>query len=82
MGRSRAPRTDDPLQGVLVPTARVPATVAKLPSHLQEVHADLASQLPVIDRGGGTHHELPRMRTNRDYRGYIRKRLAAWMRSK
>jgi phospholipase C len=77
-----SPRTDDPLQGAMVPTATVPATVAKLPSHLQEVHADLASQLPVIDRAGGTHHELPRMRTNKDYRGYIRQRLAAWMRSK
>ena len=76
------PRTDDPLQGVSVPTATTPAAIAKSPSHLQEVYAELASQLPVIDRAGGTHHEMPPLRTNKDYRTYIRKRLAAWMRSK
>jgi phospholipase C len=76
------PRTDDPLQGVSVPTAMTPAGIAKLPSHLQEVHAALASRLPVIDRAGGTHHTMPLLRTNKDYRNYIRKRLAAWMRSR
>ncbi len=77
-----APRTDDPLQGVAVPTATVPASIARSPSHLQEVYADLASRLPILDRAGGTHHDMPRMRTNADYRKYIRQRLAAWMRSK
>ncbi|MGB6310915.1 MAG: alkaline phosphatase family protein [Steroidobacteraceae bacterium] len=76
------PRTDDPLQGVVVPTAKLPASIASRPSHLQEVHAQLASQLPVVDRTGRTHAELPRLHTNKDYRQYIRKRLAAWLRGR
>jgi phospholipase C len=76
------PRADDPLQGVRVPTATVPPSVAKRPSHLQQVHADLASRLPVVGRTAGKQNALPRMPTNKDYQGYIRRRLAAWMRSK
>src|SRR3984885_1168048 len=72
------PRTDDPLQGVVVPTATLPASVAKRPSHLQQVQAQLASQLPVPDSKGGTHHEPPPLRTSQDYREYIRRRLNAW----
>jgi phospholipase C len=72
------PRTDDPLQGVVVPTAALPASVAKRPSHLQQVQAQLASQLPVPDSKGHTHHEPPRLRTSKDYRDYIRRRLSAW----
>jgi phospholipase C len=75
-------RTDDPLQGIRVPAATLPAKVATLPSHLQEVHADLASRLPIPDRTGGTHHELPPLRTNKEYRRYIRTRLTAWARNK
>ena len=77
-----APRTDDPLQGVVVPTAKMPASLAHRPSHLQQVQAQLASQLPVPDSKGGTHHELPRLRTNEDYRGYIRRRMSAWLRGR
>jgi phospholipase C len=75
-------RTDDPLLGVVVPTAKLPASIASRPSHLQEIHAQLASQLPVPDRAGRAHPELPRLRTNKDYRGYIRRRMAAWLRSR
>jgi phospholipase C len=76
------PRTDDPLQGVVVPTAALPASVAKRPSHLQQVQAQLASQLPVPDSKGHTHQELPRLRTSKDYREYIRRRLSAWRRGR
>jgi phospholipase C len=76
------PRTDDPLQGVVVPTAVLPTSVAKRPSHLQKVHAQLASQLPVPDSKGHTHYELPRLRTSKDYRDYIRRRLSAWRRGR
>jgi phospholipase C len=75
-------RTDDPLQGVVVPTAKMPASIASRPSHLQEIQAQLASQLPVPDRTGRAHHALPRLRSNKDYRGYIRRRMAAWLRSR
>ncbi len=75
-------RTDDPLQGVAVPTATLPASIANRPSHLQEIQADLASHLPIPDRAGGAHHELPRLHTNKDYRAYISRRVAAWLRAK
>ena len=76
------PRTDDPLQGVVVPTAKAPASIANRPSHLQEVQAELASQLPIADRRGRTHEEPPRLRTSKDYRDYIRKRLNAWRKAR
>jgi phospholipase C len=42
------------------------------------VHAELVSRLPVPDAAGGLHHEMPVLRTNSDYRTYIRERVAAW----
>jgi phospholipase C len=42
-----APRTDDPLSGVVAPTSGGTTPAAGRPSHLQEVYADLlARQLP------------------------------------
>ncbi len=73
------PRADDPLKGVVVPTAQTPAAVAKRASHLQQVQAQLVSQLPVIDKAGGAHHEIPVLRTNQDYKNYIRRRMSLWM---
>ena len=74
-----AARTDDPLAGVIVPVAAAqnPADAAR-PSHLQEVQAELVSQLPVPDARGGVHHTMPLLRTSSDYRAYIRARTAAW----
>jgi phospholipase C len=77
------PRTDDPLAGVAVPLAPAqnPADAAR-PSHLQQVQAELVSQLPVPDGKGGVHHTMPLLKTNADYRAYIRNRTAAWKASK
>ena len=79
-----APRTDDPLKGVVVPTSggtssgTVDPAHGK-PSHLQQVHADLASQLPVRDKeGNAAPAETPALRTGDDYKAYIRSRTAAW----
>ena len=76
-------RTDNPLAGVVVPVAAVqnPADAAR-PSHLQEVQAELVSQLPVPDGKGGVHHTMPPLKTNSDYRTYIRARTAAWKASR
>lgn len=71
------PRTDDPLQGVTVPAAIGKYPDADKPSHLQEVYAELAAQLPVPEQGG-THHAMPRLVTSSDYDNYIRERVAAW----
>jgi phospholipase C len=79
------PRTDDPLAGVTVPVAAVSAE-AKLdttvPSHLQQVHAELVSQLPVPDERGGAHHTMPEIKTSQEYSEYIRSRTAAWKAAK
>ena len=76
------PRTDDPLQGVTVPQSRGSNPSAHKPSHLQKVHAELVSQLPVPDAKGGAHHEMPVLHTNNDYRNYIQERTAAWKASR
>lgn len=77
-----APRADDPLQGVAVPVAAGQVPGANLPSHLQQVYAELVSQLPVPDENGGTHHTMPALKTSEDYTTYIRNRTNAWKASR
>ena len=72
------PRTDDPLQGVTVPQARPGNPPDPRPSHLELVHAEQVSQLPVPDAAGGMHHAMPVLRTGKDCRNYIKERIAAW----
>jgi phospholipase C len=72
------PRKDDPLQGVVVPKSAVSLPSNVHISHLEEVHAELVSQLPIPDAAGGTHHEMPVLRTSADARAYIDARTAAW----
>jgi phospholipase C len=76
------PRSDDPLQGVTVPHATGKNPAEQRPSHLQRVYAELVSQLPVPDPAGGTHHDMPVLRTSDDYRAYTAARVAAWKASK
>ena len=76
------PRTDDPLQGVTVPVAAGTNPDQDKPSHLQQIHAELVSQLPVPDGEGGVHHTMPALTTNSDYKAYIRQRTAAWLASR
>ena len=73
-----AARSDDPLQGVIVPVAPQ-ASPADVPiSHLEQVYAELVSQLPVPDAAGGTHHVKPPLQTSADAKAYIDERIAAW----
>ncbi|MDR3416869.1 MAG: alkaline phosphatase family protein [Nevskia sp.] len=76
------PRTDDPLQGVVVPVSSGTNPSAEQPSHLQQIHAELLAQLPVPDHQGGAHHLMPALRTNADYKKYIKERTAAWKASR
>jgi phospholipase C len=76
------PRIDDALAGVVVPIAAEHNPAENEPSHLQQVHAELVSQLPVPDGARGTHHAMPALRTNADYAAYIRSRTAAWKASR
>jgi phospholipase C len=72
------PRTDDPLKGVVVPTAKVADPAHVLISHLEQVHAELVARLPVPDQNGGWHHTMPVLRTSADAKAYIDARTAAW----
>jgi phospholipase C len=73
-------RTDDPLAGVIVPKSPVtPHKASDPPSHLQELHAKLASQLPVA---GETAHSTPRFTSGAECAKYIRTRTQAWKASK
>jgi phospholipase C len=75
-------RTDDPLQGVTVPVAAVTNPDEDRPSHLQQIHAQLVAQLPVPDAQGRTHHTMPPLATNSQYKAYIRNRTEAWKAAK
>jgi phospholipase C len=76
------PRTDDPLAEVVVPVATGQNPDADRPSHLQQVHAELVSQLPVPDAKGGAHQTMPELKTGADYTNYIRTRTAEWKAAK
>jgi phospholipase C len=76
------PRTDDPLAGLTPPAAPVSPLPTDIPSHLQQVHAEMAAALPVRDEEGAAHHVVPRLRTSDDYDAYIRDRVARWKRGR
>jgi hypothetical protein len=76
---SAKPRTDDALKGVIVPKSGRTAPNATQPSHIEQAHAELASQLPVKDKYGNARpSETGQLRTSKDYKAYIRSRTAAW----
>jgi phospholipase C len=77
-----APRTDDPLQGVTAPVAPLANIDQSMPSHLQQIQAELVSQLPVPDGQGGTHHTMPPLKTSAACKEYIRGRTAAWQKAR
>jgi phospholipase C len=77
-----SPRRDDPLAGVTVPVASARFPEEDLPSHLQQVQAELVAELPVPDEHGGAHHELPVMHSGSEYAAYIRERTNAWKASR
>jgi phospholipase C len=72
------PRTDDPLAGVTPPTASSQALDVTVPSHLEQVHAELVSELPVPDAAGHVNRTMPVLKTSSDYKSYIRERTEAW----
>ncbi len=76
------PRTDDPLAGVAVPQTTDVNPDEDRPSHLQMIHAQLVAQLPVPDASGRTHHVMPELTTNQEYKDYIQSRTEAWKASR
>jgi len=77
-----APRSDDPIAGVAVPVATQTNPDADKPSHLQQIHAQLVSQLPLPDDQGRMFHTMPPLKTRQDYRNYIYSRTEAWRASR
>ena len=75
-------RTDDPLKGVKVPQASGKDPAKGEPSHLQQVHAELVTQLPVQDKHGRRIPPMAELRTSADYKAYIQSRTAAWKKSR
>jgi phospholipase C len=73
-----SPRTDDPLEAVVVPTSAGASPAGDEPSHLQEVYAEMAARLPVPD----TSRAVPELHTGAEYDGYINDRIAAWKASR
>jgi phospholipase C len=76
------PRTDDPIAGVTVPQATQTNPDEDRPSHLQQIHAQLVSQLPVPDDRGHLFHTMPPLKTRQDYKNYIHARTQAWKASR
>jgi phospholipase C len=72
------PRADDPLDGVVVPTSAAPNPAAGVPSHLQEVQAELVSQLPLPPEQRVRTPALSTLETPADYDEYIRSRIETW----
>lgn len=77
-----APRTDDPLKGVKVLKPSGIDPTHGHPTHLQQVHAELVSRLPVQDTQGVRALEMPALRTSHECQAYIQARTAAWKRSR
>ncbi len=73
-----APRTDDPLAGVRAPVSSGANPAAAEVSHIQQVDAQLTSELPV---GLGELRSAPllaNLRTPADYAGYVTDRTRTW----
>jgi phospholipase C len=75
------PRTDDPLAGVAVPKSAdaSPHRASDPPSHLQWLHAELASRLPVT---GPAAQVTPAFTSGAACAEYIRERTQAWKASR
>jgi phospholipase C len=73
-----APRTDDPLAGVVVPPLAANPPAAQAVTHLQQINAALTADLPVADAAGGAHHAQPLLATSDEADRYIATRTAAW----
>jgi phospholipase C len=74
-----AARKDDPLANVRPPSTRGPSPFSSSdpPSHLEQVHAELVSRLPVPGEKG--LHVMPTLRTSDDAQKYISERTEVWM---
>ncbi|MDB5482201.1 MAG: phosphoesterase family protein [Caulobacteraceae bacterium] len=74
------PRTDDPLQGVAPPVAKVMAPTQTAPSEMELLHAERVAALPILN-AHGVYEEaapLPVLHTSAEVTQFINQRMAAW----
>ena len=72
------PRTDDPIAGVVAPVSTGANPAAGEVSHLEQLHAQMISNLPVPVNNLLDKPLLPNQRTPEDYAHYISARTALW----
>jgi phospholipase C len=72
------PRTDDPLAGVVAPTATGPGPAAAPVTHQQQLQAPQTSDLPVPAEQLQTAPLLANLKTPADYDHYIATRTDTW----
>jgi phospholipase C len=74
------PRTDDPLQGVAPPAAKVISPGDTAPSPLELIHAERVAALPIRNVHGMYEEAspLPPLHTSAEVTGFINTRMAAW----
>jgi phospholipase C len=73
-----APRTDDPLQGVIVPKGE-PSPAAEQPSHMQKIEAQLVATLPVPGERRPVSDTLAPLQSGDDYERFIDQRTRSWI---
>lgn len=74
------PRTDDPLNGVVVPSSHTPHPSPSRPSILEQIHAAKVSQLQLPDdKGSYDRHTPPYLSSSAAMGDYIEGRMAAWI---
>jgi phospholipase C len=72
------PRTDDPLAGVVAPTSAMPNPAAGEVSHLQQLQAQMTSNLPVPAQQLVGEPLLANQQTPTDFAHYIAARTSKW----
>ncbi len=77
-----APRGDDPLDGVVVPTSSGPNPAIGVPSHIEQIQAELVSQLPLPPEHRIATPPLGALKTPAEYDSYIKARMAQWKASR
>jgi len=73
-----APRSDDPLSGVLAPESTGVPPTPSTPSRLEVLHAERVSQLPIPDQFGHYRHVAPPLSTSMAVHDYVESRMALW----
>jgi hypothetical protein len=77
------PRTGDPLAGVQVPQSKTAPPVSPAPSHLEQVLAQTATNLPVGEPGKNGHrHDPPPLGTGAEAMAYSRMRYQQFSKSR